>query len=172
MNGDEIVTMQGDRRYRICGLAKNWLRSSEGQRAVSRSDVFHVDTLDLQVDRQRAAFLKRAAEELRVNEETLRKDLGRVFLALERLQAEAIRKALDPVKPAVEMNDEERADALGLLRDPRLLDRISRRLCAMRPGMRMSIGYLAAVSRHLDSAAGCVVAVVVGGRWAATLRPS
>ena len=109
MNGDEIVTMQGDRRYRIRGLAKNsGCEVLKVNVLVSRNDVFHVDTLDLQLDRQRAAFVKRAAEELRVSEETLRKDLGRVFLALERLQAEAIRKVLDPVKPAVEMNDEER----------------------------------------------------------------
>jgi DNA primase catalytic core len=161
VNGDEIVMMEGDRRYRIRGLAKNTgFEVLKVNVLVSRNELFHVDTLDLQLDRQRAAFVKRAAEELRVNEETLRKDLGRVFLALERMQAEAIGKALDPVKPAVEMNDEDRGEALGLLRDPRLLDRILEdfaRCGLVGEETNKLIGYLAAVSRHLEAPLAVVV---------------
>ena len=39
---------------------------------VSRQEEFHVDTLDLNQDRQRAAFIKRAAEELGVKEDVIR----------------------------------------------------------------------------------------------------
>ena len=127
VHGDEIIIPRGDRRYRIRGLAKNL--SHELMKVnvlVSRQEEFHVDTLDLHTARQRAAFIKRAAEELGVKEDVIRKDLGRVLLKLEELQAEQIRKALEPAKPEVTISDEEREAALALLKEPKLLDRIWR----------------------------------------------
>ncbi len=50
--------------------------------------------------RGNAAFTKQASEELRIKEETLRRDLGRVLLQLEKLQDEQIRQTLTPEKPA------------------------------------------------------------------------
>jgi hypothetical protein len=121
---------------------------------VSRQEEFHVDTLDLQTDRQRAAFIKRAAEELGLKEDVVRKDVGRVFLTLERLQAEQLRKALEPAKPEVSLSDEERAEALALLEAPNLLARIVEDFdrCGL-VGERNNklVGYLAAVSRHLEA---------------------
>ncbi|QOY87936.1 CHC2 zinc finger domain-containing protein [Paludibaculum fermentans] len=155
VNGDEVLIPRGDRRYRIRGLAKNL--SPEVMKVnvlVSRQEDFHVDTLDLQTDRQRAAFIKRAAEELGLKEDILRKDVGQVFLALERLQSEQIRKALEPAKPEVELSEEERAEALTLLKDPRLLERIVEdfdRCGLVGEKSNKLIGYLAAVSRHLES---------------------
>ncbi|MGA2601923.1 MAG: toprim domain-containing protein, partial [Bryobacteraceae bacterium] len=155
IHGDEIVISRDDRRYRIRGLAKNL--SPEVMKVnvlVSRQEEFHVDTLDLQTDRQRAAFIKRAAEELGLKEDVIRKDVGQVFLALERLQSEQIRKALEPAKQEVEISDEERAEALALLKDPRLLERISEdfdRCGLVGEKNNKLIGYLAAVSRHLES---------------------
>jgi DNA primase len=155
VNGDEIVIERGDRRYRIRGLAKNL--SPEAMKVnvlVARQDGFHVDTLDLAQDRQRAAFIKRAAEELGVAEGVIHKDLGRVYWNLEELQREAIHKALEPAKPEVHISEEERAEALALLKDPRLLERIVADFdrCGL-VGERNNklIGYLAAVSRHLES---------------------
>jgi DNA primase catalytic core len=155
VNGDEIVIPRGDRRYRIRGLQKNL--SPEVMKVnvlVSRQHEFHVDTLDLQTDRQRAAFIKRAAEELGMQEDVIRKDVGQVFLALERLQSEQIRKALEPVKPEVELSDEDRTEALALLKQPRLLDRILEdfdRCGLVGEQTNKLIGYLAAISRHLES---------------------
>jgi DNA primase len=155
VNGDEIVIPRGDRRYRIRGLAKNL--SPEVMKVnvlVSRQHEFHVDTLDLQTDRQRAAFIKRAADELGMQEDVIRKDVGQVFLALERLQSEQIRKALEPAKPEIELSDEDRTEALALLKAPKLLDRILEDFdkCGL-VGEQTNklIGYLAAVSRHLES---------------------
>jgi DNA primase catalytic core len=161
VSGDEIVIEHGDRRYRIRGLAKNL--SHELMKVnvlVSRQDEFHVDTLDLQTDRQRAAFVKRAAEELSVKEDVIRKDLGRVFLKLEQLQTEQIRKALEPAKAEVTMTDEDRGEALALLKDPKLLDRILEdfnRCGLVGEESNKHIGYLAAVSRHLESPLAVVV---------------
>ena len=153
--GDEIAITREDRRYRVRGLAKNL--SAEVLKVnvlVSRQEDFHVDTLDLQTDRQRAAFIKRAAEELGLKEDIIRKDVGQVFLTLERLQSEQIRKALEPAKPEVQLSDEERAEALALLQDPNLLERIVEdfdRCGLVGEKNNKLIGYLAAVSRHLES---------------------
>jgi hypothetical protein len=145
----------GDRRYRIRGLQKNL--SPELLKVnilVARQDAFHVDTIDLCQDRQRAAFIKRAAEELGIGEEIVRKDVGRVFWKLEELQREAIQKALTPVQPEIQMSEEERAEALALLKEPRLLERIQEdfdRCGLVGEKDNKLIGYLAAVSRHLES---------------------
>ena len=161
MHGGEIVIVEGDRRYRIRGLAKNL--SPELMKVnvlVSRQDDFHVDTLDLYTDRQRAAFIKRAAEELSLKEDVIRKDLGRVLLQLERLQAEQIRNALEPAKQEVRINEDERGEALALLRDPKLLDRILEdfdRCGLVGEETNKLVGYLAAVSRHLESPLAVVV---------------
>jgi DNA primase len=161
INGDEITIPRGDRRYRIRGLAKNL--SPEVMKVnvlVSRQDEFHVDTLDLQTDRQRAAFIKRAAQELGLKEDVIRKDVGRVFLKLEQLQAEQIRKALEPAKPEVHISEEERTEALALLKDPKLLDRILEDFnkCGLvGEETNKLIAYLAAVSRHLESPLALVV---------------
>ncbi len=133
---------------------------------LSRQSEFHADTLDLQIDRQRAAFIKRAAEELSVKEDIVRKDVGQVFLALERLQAEQLRQALSPAKPAQRMSEEERAEALALLKTPNLLERIVEDFdhCGVvGENNNKLIGYLAAVSRHLESP----LAVLVQSSFAA-----
>ena len=161
VTGDEIVIQRNDRRYRIRGLQKNLSPGvMKVNVLVSRQDEFHVDTLDMQTDRQRAAFIKRAAEELGLNEEVIRKDIGQVFLALEQLQSEQIRKALEPVRPEAALTDEERSEALALLKDPKLLDRILGDFdqCGLvGEEINKLIGYLAAVSRHLESPLAVVV---------------
>jgi DNA primase catalytic core len=161
VHGDEIVIEQDDRRYRVRGLQKNL--SPEVLKVnvlVSRGDGFHVDTLDLQMDRQRAAFIKRAAEELGVKEEVVRKDLGRVFLKLEQLQSDQIHKALEPVKPEARMSGEEREEALQWLKEPRLLERILEDFekCGLvGEETNKLVAYLATVSRHLESPLAVVV---------------
>jgi len=161
LTGDEIIMQEEDRRYRIRGLAKNLSHELlKVNVLVNRGDLFHVDTLDLYSARQRAAFTKQASEELRLKEETLRHDLGRVLLQLEKLQDEQIRKALSPEKPEVHMSKEERAEALALLRDPRLLDRILEHFEAcgvVGEETNKLVGYLAAVSRHLEAPLAVVV---------------
>lgn len=158
---DEIVMRHGDRRFRIRGLGKNLSHDlMKVNLLVSRQDEFHVDTLDLYADRQRAAFLKRAAEELGLKEDILRKDLGRVFLKLEELRDEQIRKTLEAAPQEVQMSEEDRNEALALLQDPKLLDRILEDFgkCGLvGEESNKLIGYLAVISRHLESPLAVVV---------------
>ena len=130
IRGEDILMRQGEREYRIRGLQKNL--SAELLRVnirVMATDArgemgLHVDTLDLNVSRPRMAFVKQAAEELGLKEEVIRRDLGRVLMKLEELRDEQIKEALQPKEKAVTLTDEERAEAMALLRDPRLLERI------------------------------------------------
>lgn len=155
VSGDEVTLQEGERRYRIRGLAKNLSHELlKVNVLVSCGDLFHVDTLDLYSARQRAAFTKQASEELQLKEEPLRRDLGRVLLELEKLQDEQIRKALSPEKQQVQMSESEQAEALALLRDPKLLDRILEHFAAcgvVGEETNKLVGYLAAVSRHLEA---------------------
>ena len=166
MRGEDIFLQQGERRYRVRGLNKNMSyellkvnvlvsgRTPRGEQA------FHVDTLDLYSARQRSVFTKQASEELGIKEEVLRRDLGRVLLKLEELQDEQIKQALAPKEEIVKMSDDERADAMALLRDPRLLDRIVEdfaRCGVVGEETNKLVGYLGVVSRHLEAPLAVIV---------------
>ena len=155
VRGEEIVITLGDRRYRVRGLAKNLSYDLlKINLLASKSEGFHVDTLDLYSARQRAVFVKQAALEMQVKEDVVRHDLGRVLLKLEEMQDEQITKALNPKPVAVAINEEDRAAALELLRDPDLTGRILRdfELCGfVGEETNKLTGYIAAVSRHLEA---------------------
>src|SRR5207248_10795249 len=87
---------------------------------VSQDDQVHVDTLDLYAARARGGFITQAANELRVQEELIKGDLGRVLLQCEALQEQALRAALEVQPAAVLIKEGEREAALELLRSPDL----------------------------------------------------
>ena len=149
----EVVLELGGRRWRVRGLERN--TSFERLRVnllVAAGDLFHVDSLDLYSARQRGLFLKQAAVELEVKREVLAKELGRVLLKLEEIQEERIRKTLEPEEDGTELSEEDRAEALALLRDPRLLDRVADDLATcglVGEDTNKLTAYLATVSRKL-----------------------
>ena len=160
IRGEDIFLQQGERRYRVRGLAKNMsyellkVNVLVSGKTPRNESAFHVDTLDLYSARQRSVFTRQAAEELGIKEEVLRRDLGRVLLKLEELQDEQIKLALAPKEPEVKLTDEERAQAMELLRDPRLLERIVEdfaRCGVVGEETNKLVGYLGVVSRHLES---------------------
>jgi hypothetical protein len=161
IKGDEITIEQGDRRYRVRGLGKNLsLDILKVNLLAMRGDALHVDTLDLNVDRQKVVFIKRAAEELEVTEDVIRKDLGRVFLQLEALRNEQIQKTLNAKEEEVELSPEEKAAAFDLLRNPNLLQRILddfARCGVVGEETNKLVGYLASISRRLETPLAVVV---------------
>jgi DNA primase len=152
---EEIVMTLGDRRYRIRGLAKNLAFDvlMKVNVLIDRGEAFHVDTLDLYSVRARTGFMTQASRELNVTEDVIRHDLGRVLRKLEELQEKQIKKTLQPAeKPA--MPAEEQQEALALLKDPQLLDRLLAdftRCGVVGEESNKLIGYLAATSRKLDA---------------------
>ena len=150
-----------DRHYRVRGLEKNLAYDLLRVNVLAaRGEAMHVDTLDLYSARQRAVFVKQAAIELRLPEELIKRDLGRVIRYLEERQEERIKKALEPKTKDIEMTPEERDKALGLLRDPRLLERIVEDFDAcgvVGEETNKLLGYLAAVSRKLEEPLAVIV---------------
>jgi DNA primase catalytic core len=166
MRGEDVVLKFGDREYRARGLKKNTsgdvLRVNLRVMGVnSHGDVaLHVDTLELNASRQRMAFIKQAAEELGIREEIVRHDVGKVLLKLEEVRDAQLAEALAPKEPEIKLTDDERAEALALLRDPRLLERIVAdfALCGVvGEETNKLVGYLGAVSRHLDAPLAVIV---------------
>jgi DNA primase catalytic core len=161
IQGETVLISQGDRHYRIRGLFTNTsYQVLKVNVCVSRGDAVHVDVLDMALARQRTVFAKQASEELRIKEEVIRHDLGRMLLKLESLRDEAIQKALEPKDQAVQMSAEEHAEAMALLRDPRLIDRILEdfaRCGVVGEETNKKVAYMAAVSRLLDAPLAVIV---------------
>jgi len=158
---DETVLTFADRRYRVRGLSKNLsYETLKINLHIACGETYYVDTFDLYSARARHLFIANAAKDLAVREEILKADLGRLLLKLEGLQQARIEEALKVGPAAPAMSETEREQALQLLRDPRLLDRILADFdaCGL-VGERTNklVGYLAAVSRKLDRPLAVVV---------------
>ncbi len=159
LDGEELRVEVEDRRWRIRGLGKassfellrvNVLVARAHPR---RGEVFHVDSLDLYSARARGVFARQAGEELGVAEELVARDLGRVLLACEEHAERAVREAQAPKEPEVQLSEQERERALGLLKDPGLVERVVAdfgRVGMVGEQENCLVGYLAAVSRKLD----------------------
>ncbi len=151
---DEVVLRFGDRRWRVRGLMKN---TSYAQMRVNvlccKADAFHVDSFDLYSSRHRNTYLKQASDELGLNLDVLKKDLGKVLLKLEELQDAHIQATLTPQNEAPSLSDKERDEALALLQDPHLVERILSdfELCGVvGEETNKLVGFLAATSRKLE----------------------
>ncbi len=150
---EEVVMVLGDRRYRVRGLKKNLAFDVllKVNVMVTRSEAFHVDTLDLYSLRARGSFITQAAVELHLKEDVIRHDLGSLLRQLEALQETVVAQALAPEVNAA-MAPEDEQEALALLKDPQLLDHILTdftRCGVIGEETNKLIGYLAATSRKL-----------------------
>ena len=152
--GDEAVFTFGSRRFRVRGLRKNMSYDAlKVNVLITLAEGFHVDSFDLYSARQRHTFIHQAAMELHLEEDILKKDLGRVLLKLESMQERQIREALEPKDKPVVVEDAERVAAMELLKDKKLLDRILTdfdRCGIVGEHTNKLLGYLAAVSRKLE----------------------
>ena len=153
--GEYHVLKLGRRTYRVGGLDKN--NSLEVMKVSVRllcEDRFHLDGFDLTRDGERRRFIERAAEETGLETELIKRDLGKLLLALEEAQQERLSAALEiggPAKP--DMTPEERAETLAFLKSPDLIDRIVGTFpaCGLAGEARNLLGaYLACTSRKLD----------------------
>jgi DNA primase len=155
VKGEEVAITLGDRRYRVRGLSKNLSYAIMRVNLLAgRGDGFHVDTLDLYAARQRAVFIKQAAVEMGLKEDVVKHDLRHVLRKLEELQDQQIQKTLEPKRPEITIGDEDRAPAMELLKDPRLLDRILadfERCGVVGEETNKQVGYIAAISRSLKT---------------------
>jgi DNA primase catalytic core len=154
LDGDQADLVLGDRHYRVRGLSRNLSYDQMRVSArVSQGEKYHVDTFDLLSARQRTVYVKQAADELALNPETIKKDLGKLLFELEALQERRIKETLEPKAKTVQLKEEEKSEALELLRDPKLLSRIVEdfdRIGLVGEATNKLVGYLAATSRKME----------------------
>ncbi|MFM0236420.1 CHC2 zinc finger domain-containing protein [Paraburkholderia sediminicola] len=151
----EIVFTLGAVRYRVRGFDAKAAGILKVNVLASCNEWFHVDTFDLYHAKARANYVARAAAELRMREETVKADLGRMLLKLEMLQGQAAVPAA-----GVQMSAADERAALALLREPDLLARILSDFAAcgvVGEETNKLVGYLAAVSRKLDAPLAVVI---------------
>lgn len=143
--------MFGDRRYRVRGWTRNLSFDQLRVNVMAANDNgMFVDCFDLYAAKHRKSFGAQASEELKVDEQTIKKDLGRVLLKLEELQDANIAQTLTSKEITPLMTEAERDQALELLRDPRLMERIVDDIAIVGERTNKLVGYLAAISRKLD----------------------
>lgn len=154
--GDYHVLKLGTREYRVGGLEKN--NSLEVMKVALRlrhGDLFHLDSFDVLRDGERRRFIERAAEETNLEKELIKRDLGKLLLALEEEQTARLASALNPdtrnQKP--EMSPDERTEALAFLKSPDLVEKIGETFDAcglVGEHANRLAAYLACTSRKLD----------------------
>ena len=146
----------GAREYRVGGLDKNnGLDVLKVAVRLKHGEDFHLDAFDLARDGERRRFIERAAEETRLEKELVKRDLGKLLLAVEAAQQERLAAVLNPEPrtPAPELSGAERAEALAFLRAPDLVEKIGAAFDAcglVGEGANRLAAYLACTSRKLE----------------------
>ena len=106
VNRHEVHLRIDNRHYRIRGLERNMsLQQLRVNVLASRDELVHMDTLDLCKAKSRSAFVKATADELYVDQQVVKKDIGRMLLALEQLQQQRIEDATQPEDTTVQLTD-------------------------------------------------------------------
>ncbi|MCT2387967.1 CHC2 zinc finger domain-containing protein [Erwinia pyrifoliae] len=148
----EVTIGLGAQRWRVRGLGQVKPGAAVMKLSLQvldrESGAAFADSLDLLSARSRSGYMRQAAAELGLAEDGLRRSLGKVLLALENLAAQPEAKENAP-----QLTEQERAEALALLNDPRLGSRITDDLAAcgvVGESTNLLAAYLAATSRRLE----------------------
>ena len=153
--GEYHVMTQGKRQYRVGGLDKN--NSLEVLKVAVRirhGEDFHLDSLDMTRDGERRRFIERAAEETGLEKELIKRDIGRLLLALEDAQQQRLNAALESTEHKTpDMTADEQRDAMTLLKSSDLIEKIGKAFDAyglVGEESKRLAAYLACTSRKLD----------------------
>jgi DNA primase len=141
------------RQYRVTGIEKTV--GTDGLKVglrVQAGERFHLDQVDLIRDVERRRFIERAAEETALTPDLLKRDMGRLLLAVEQAQVQLLKPA-EALATAVTLSVEEREEALQWLRAPNLMDRLKEAFHLagiIGEEANTLVAYLAGVSRKLE----------------------
>jgi DNA primase len=162
----QVMLAFGERRYRVRGTPKQLTEalkvnvlvrldaSSADPNSPALDGALHVDTLDLYQAKQRQGFARLAGAELRVEENIIQRDLGRLLLKLEQVIEQRAKAAESPLAAPAAMTAAQTAEALAFLRDENLIERIMQdveRVGLVGEPSNALVAYLACISRKLGS---------------------
>ncbi|MBN2132511.1 MAG: toprim domain-containing protein [Sedimentisphaerales bacterium] len=176
--GEYHTLTLGARHYRVGGLEKNnslevlkvsvrlavhpQPRTKNEEPGTADEVRFHLDSFDMTRDGERRRFIERAAEETGLEKELIKRDLGRLLLALEEEQQQRLNQALAPdtrhATPA--MTSAEREEALVFLQSPDLIAKIDAAFDdygLVGEETNRLAAYLACTSRKLDKPLAVIV---------------
>ena len=142
------------RNYRIRGLNLSRFDQLKVNIKLSNNNLSHLDSFDLYNAKSRGSFISQAKKALHLEQEVINSDLSLIVEHLERLQIKALeagRKRRQEEKP--QMTEEEKAQALELLKDPDLFKRILAdfKACGyVGEETNLLLSYIASVSRKLS----------------------
>lgn len=141
------------REYRVAGLEKTLGTDAlKVALRLSYRESFHLDQIDLSRDQERRRFIERAAEETGLTADLLKRDLGKLLLAVEQAQLELL-KPQEQAERVVPLTPEEREEALAWLKAPNLIERLReafRNSGIIGEEINILVAYLACVSRKLE----------------------
>lgn len=152
---DGYVVTFGRRTWRMRGLSASGVDRLRVNVRVDQDDRFHVDTFDLYSARSRRHFLDGVASALMLAESDARELQTEVAQVIDRLESERLALRAKEKGDATQqhaMSAAERDEAMELLRDPKLVDRIREDFAAagcVGEGDALLVAYLAALSRKL-----------------------
>ena len=141
------------REYRVTNLEKSG--STDALKITLRlryGEYLHLDQVDLSRDTERRRFVERAAEETGLAPDLLKRDLGKLLLAVEQAQITMV-KTQESTMPLVALSSEEREAALQWLREPNLIGRLRQafhQVGIIGEENNLLVAYLAGVSRKLE----------------------
>ena len=154
LGGEHWFLTLDEREYRVGGLEKTL--GTDALKVALRlrvGDRFHLDAMDLARDADRRRFTERAAEETGLHADLLKRDLGRLLLAVEQAQDGLRSVSVDaPQKGPAVMSEADRAEALAWAQAPDLIGRLRaalRRVLVGEDGNALVL-YLVGTSRLLD----------------------
>lgn len=135
------------------------LKVTAGPSASSGQANFHIDTLDLYLDRARERFVQVAAERFTADKDEITQELYTLIEKLDQRRVEMLdKKTTEPATK--EMSAAEREEALAFLRSPDLISEIQKDFDAcgyIGEETPRLFGYLATVSRFLEKPLGILI---------------
>jgi DNA primase catalytic core len=148
----------GLRKYRVLEMNLTGLGKLRVNLKASQGDLFHIDTLDLYLDRARERFVQIASERFGVEQSEIAQELYALIDVLEKRRVELIRG--EEKETSSEMTEQDRQEAITFLKSPNLIELIQKDfdLCGY-IGEETSrlFGYLAQTSRFMDKPLGILI---------------
>lgn len=115
----------GERTYRALEMNLQGLSRLKVNLKVTLNDRFHIDTLDLYLDRARERYAQVSAERLNADQSAILQELYTLIETLDKKRVELLKAKPDEVK-SKEMTKEGREEAMKFLRSPDLIEEIQK----------------------------------------------
>ena len=151
--GDFHKLQLENRSYRIGGLHKNnTLEVLRITLRITHEGLMHVDSLDLYRDGERRKYIDRASEETLLSKDLIKRDIGKLLLALEQSQEDRLNAPAEETETK-ELSSEQQTEALKLLQSKDLLTKITEaydKAGIVGEKTNKLAAYLACVSRKLS----------------------